>query len=373
MKIILIGPAHPFRGGISDFNEVLGQHLEEQEHEVILLSFKKQYPKLLFPGKTQVRTHDANHRLKISSKIHAYQPLNWNKVNHWIKEQNADLILVRYWTPFMAPALGSILRGLKKNLPIIAITDNIVPHERKFYDTPLTRFFLKKVSACITLSASVKVDLLQLAPKMPVVVSPHPIYNQFGTIIDRHEARKRLHIAPDQKLVLFFGLVRAYKGLDLLLDALLTKEAENEGITLLLAGEFYDKKEKYAAQLDRLNQQNRLIALEYFIPDDEVSAIFCAADIVTQTYHTATQSGVTQIAYHFEKPMLVTNVGGLPEIVPDGKAGYVVPKNKTAIAHAMTDFFKNNTDFSSGIQQEKKKYSWERFSQAIFDLKDQLR
>lgn len=368
MKIIIIGPGHPFRGGISDFNEVLATELLKEGHEVEILSFKKQYPKLLFPGKTQVRTHAPGHELIIHSKIHGFSPFNWPKVNKWLKKQKADLYIVRYWTPFMSPSLSGILNGIKKQAPVIAITDNIIPHEKKFYDTYLTKKFLRNISAALTLSKSVRDDLVRFSPHLPLAVSPHPIYNHFGPALSKNDARKKLNIGDQDKVVLFFGLVRAYKGLDLLLKALLDNRLKEKNIKLLLAGEFYDKKESYKKELSTLEKQGRLIPLEYFIPDAEIPAIFCAADLVTQTYHTATQSGVTQIAYHYEKPMLVTKVGGLPEMVPDGKSGYVVETKPSDIADKINHFFEEAPDFQTGIATEKKKYSWDTFITELMKL-----
>lgn len=374
MKVLIIGPAHPFRGGISDFNEALGKAFTSQNNEVTLLSFKKQYPNFLFPGKTQKRTHEAQHNLNVVSQIHAYNPFNWFKTRKWIKNHAPDLILVRFWTPFMGPALGSILKGIKKTIPVIAITDNIIPHETKMWDRVFTRYFLKRISACITLSKSVADDLEKFNFKLPVRTTPHPIYNHFGEQINKNEARVKLGIDAKGPMVLFFGLVRAYKGLDLLLQALQDKRLSEMKVTLLLAGEFYDKKEKYQQHLKQLQDENRLIMKEYFIPDDEVAAIFCASDLVTQTYHTATQSGVTQIAYHFNRPMLVTNVGGLPEMVPNGKVGYVVEKDPNEIANAIAGFFESMAEdkFYDNIIKEKEKYSWERFVDVINEMYKKL-
>lgn len=374
MRILIIGPAHPYRGGISDFNEALTLALEKEGHQLEIWSFKKQYPSILFPGKTQFRNHEAKHNLLIKNVVHAYNPLNWFWVNAKLKRANFDLILVRYWTPFMAPALGTALRGIAKKTPIIAIVDNLVPHEKKITDTLLSSYFVKHISAFMTLSDSVAKDLKHFGVNAPIATSPHPLYDGFGDPISKQEARKKLNIAEDENVILFFGLVRKYKGLDLLLKSLLSDKLKNKELKLLVAGEFYDKKSEYEPDIQELLDKGNLILEERFIPDDEVKYFFCASDLVAQTYHSATQSGVTQIAYHFEVPMLVTNVGGLPEMVPHEKVGYVVEKNELAIAEGIHRFFEleENQRFKEGLKREKERFSWKVFVQSLMSLADSI-
>lgn len=374
MKIAIIGPAHPYRGGISDFNEALAIALEKEGHQLEILSFKKQYPSVLFPGKTQFRSHKAKHNLRIENLVHAYNPLNWFRVNAILKRSDFDLILVRYWTPFMAPALGSILRGIKEKTPVVAIVDNLVPHEKKLTDTILTSYFIKKISAFMTLSDSVAKDLKDFGVNAPIATSPHPLYDSFGEPISKLEARKKLNISENENVILFFGLVRKYKGLDLLLKALLQDQLKNLAIKLVVAGEFYDKKSDYQPEIQMLLDEGKLILEERFIPDEEVKYFFCASDLVAQTYHSATQSGVTQIAYHFEIPMLVTNVGGLPEMVPHEKVGYVVEGKESVIAENIQRFFElpENERFKEGLNYEKKRFSWQTFVQALMNLADSI-
>lgn len=374
MKIAIIGPAHPYRGGISDFNEALAIALEKEGHQLEILSFKKQYPSVLFPGKTQFRSHKAKHNLRIKNLVHAYNPLNWFRVNAKLKKSDFDLILVRYWTPFMAPALGSILRGIKEKTPVVAIVDNLVPHEKKLTDTILTSYFIKQISAFMTLSDSVAKDLKDFGVNAPIATSPHPLYDSFGEPVSKLEARKKLNIAENENVILFFGLVRKYKGLDLLLKALLQDQLKNLAIKLVVAGEFYDKKSDYQPEVQMLLDEGKLILEERFIPDEEVKYFFCASDLVAQTYHSATQSGVTQIAYHFEIPMLVTNVGGLPEMVPHEKVGYVVEGKESVIAENIQRFFElpENERFKEGLNHEKKRFSWQTFVQALMNLADSI-
>jgi Glycosyltransferase len=363
MKIILLSPAHPYRGGIAASGEKLAQTLQAQGHEVDICTFKMQYPGFLFPGKSQYSSAPAPSDLKIYRGMHSVFPWNWLAQGRKIRKKHYDLVLVRYWTPFMAPALASICRVIgKKGARRVALIDNFIPHERHFWDKMLNRYFLNAVDACVVMSQQVAEEIKSMDTQKPVGYAPHPVYDIYGESLPRAEAAARLGLDPAQSWVLFFGLIRAYKGLDWLLDAWAFWRAKGgcEGKKLLVAGEFYEDEAKYREQIARLGLESEVVIHNHFIPDAEVSAYFSLADVVVQPYKTATQSGITQIAYHFERPMIVTHVGGLPEIVLDGKTGYVTACEPLAIAQALEKFYAEPTDrFEAALHEEKQRFSWE--------------
>ncbi len=362
MKIAIVGPAHPLRGGIASTNEVFARSLQKAGHEVVIYSFSYQYPGFLFPGKSQLSEEEAPADLNIQSTLSSINPLTWYKTIAKIKTFQPDRVFIRYWLPFMAPALGTVAAGLKKHALVTGITDNVIPHEKRPGDTALTKYFIKGCDNFITLSSTVKTELEQFTRK-PCIYLPHPVNEQFGEKMSKKEARELLNLEQDAEYVLFFGLVRAYKGLDLLLKAFGTSTLKNRKTKLLIVGEFYDDPEKYIDLVNRLNLQGRVIFENRFIPESQVKSYFCAADLVAQTYHSASQSGITQIAYWFDVPMLVTDVGGLKEFVPHEKVGYVVPKNPDAIARAVAAFYdeKRYSSFSRAVAVEKEKYLWSTF------------
>lgn len=370
MKIAIIGPAHPLRGGgISTFNERLATVLQQQGHEVVVWSFSLQYPSILFPGKSQFTDEPAPKGITIRSVINSINPLNWLKVGRRIRKERPDLVVVRYWLPFMGPSLGTILRGIKRNKHsrIICIADNIIPHEKRPGDKQFTNYFIRPVDAFITMSRDVLRDLQQITNK-PALFTPHPLYDNYGPALSREEACKRLGLDPKEKYLLFFGFIRRYKGLDILLEAMKDARVREAGLRLIVAGEFYDDRAVYEVQLRELS--NRLHLFTDFIPNDEVRYYFSAADLVVQPYRTATQSGITQVAYHFEKPMVVTNVGGLHEVVADGKTGFVTTPEPEAIADAIVRFFAPDSipNLATELREAKKRYSWEEFTTRLFDL-----
>jgi glycosyltransferase involved in cell wall biosynthesis len=339
-NIIIIGPAHPLRGGLATFDQRLAKEFSDEGFDCSIYSFSLQYPSFLFPGTTQYSTEPAPQNIKIFSKINSVNPLNWIAVGNELKKLSPDIIVVRYWLPFMGPALGSILRRVKKNnhTKIIAITDNILPHEKRLGDVPFTKYFLKSCDAFITMSEKVMNDLRKFETTKPAKQILHPLYDNFGEAISKEEARKNLGINKDEKILLFFGFIRKYKGLDILLDAMADKRIQEAKIKLLIAGEFYGDEKNYTELIEKLGIKNSLILHTDFIPDSEVRNYLCAADAVVQPYRNATQSGVTPLAYHFEKPMIVSNVGGLPLLVPHKKVGLVAEPNATAIADAILHF-----------------------------------
>jgi D-inositol-3-phosphate glycosyltransferase len=372
-KILIIGPAFPFRGGgITTFNERLAREFKTMGHECHILSFKLQYPSFLFPGKTQYSDEKAPDDLHIISAINSINPFNWINVGNNIKKQKYDIVIFRYWMSFMAPAFGTIARMIKanKHSKILAITDNIIPHERKFFDTPFTKYFLSACDGFLTMSKAVLQQLKELNQHKPASYVAHPMYDMFGPEKSKTEARKSLNIKPDEKVLLFFGFIRKYKGLGVLLEAFADERVKQLDCKLLIAGEFYEDTQPYYAQIEKLGLKDKILLHTDFIPNNNVSTYFCAADAVIQTYLNATQSGVTQIAYYYNKPMIVTNVGGLAELVPDGKVGFVVNVDKISIADAILHFYneKKEDDFVKQIRIEKQKFTWNYLCNELLKL-----
>lgn len=373
-KIIIIGPAYPLRGGgISTFNERLAREFIDEGSDTTIYTFSYQYPSFLFPGESQYSTDPPPEGIPIEIKINSINPLNWIKVGNEIKKIKPDIVVVRYWMPFMAPCLGTILRRIKKNkhTKIICIADNIFPHEKLPGEILLTKYFIKPVDAFITMSEKVLSDLYQFTKNKPAQFIPHPLYDNFGTIISKEEARKKLGINQNDKIILFFGFIRKYKGVDILLNAIkiLNNESKIENLKLLIAGEFYDDEKNYQALLNDPEIKDHLILHTHFISNTDVKFYLCSADCVIQPYRSATQSGVTPLAYHFEIPMIVTNVGGLPSLVPDKKVGLVAEPNAESIANKIIEYFSLGEDyFLPQLLVEKKKYSWGKMVQAILNM-----
>ena len=361
-KIILIGSAHPYRGGLAAYNERLAEALQEAGHEVTIYTFTLQYPNFLFPGKTQFTTEAASAKITIKRKVNSINPLNWIIVGNEIKRLKPDILLIKYWLPFMGPCFGTIARLAKKNrhTKVISILDNVVPHEKRVGDVAFTKYYIGSSDAFIGMSQTVLDDLKLFDNKKPSAFNPHPLFDNFDKPVPKEQAKQLLGLDAGTNYMLFFGFIRDYKGLDLLLEAFADERLQKIKLKLIIAGEFYSDKKKYDDLIDNYNLKDRLVLKTDFIPDSEVFKYFCAADIVVQPYKHATQSGVTQIAYQFNKPMIVTNVGGLAEIVPDGKAGYVVEPSPTAIANAIFDFYSANKEnfFIDGIKQIRPRFEW---------------
>lgn len=375
MNITIIGSAHPLRGGgIATFNERMAEVLQQQGHKVVIYSFSLQYPSFLFPGKSQFTDEPAPKGLEIRSVINSVNPLNWLSVGNRIKNEKPDLIIVRYWLPFMGPCFGTILRRVRKNkhTKIVAITDNVIPHEHRPGDMAFTKYFLKSADAFLAMSKDVLKDLKQFTDK-PSVFSPHPVYDNYGNAVGREEACKKLGLNPNDKYILFFGFIRKYKGLDLLLDAMKDERIKQAGIKLIVAGEFYSDGDSYLQQIQQNGVGDSVKLFTSFIPNDEIKYYFSATDLVVQPYRTATQSGITQVAYHFEKPMVVTNVGGLAEVVPDGKVGFVTEPDPTEIATAIIRFFQPDSlpNLQQNIAAEKQKYSWDTLLTNLLGIAEQ--
>jgi len=371
--IIILGSAHPLRGGgLATFNERLARAFMEEGHDVSIYTFKLQYPSFLFPGKTQYSDEEPPEDLDIKVKVNSINPLNWLKAGRELRRLKPAVLVIRYWLPFMAPSLGKIASVVRKNrhTRIVAITDNIIPHEKRPFDRMLTRYFLKQIDRYITMSEQVRQDLMSFGVDPQKIGSCfHPLYDNFGEAVEKAEARRYLGLEKEEMLVLFFGFIRDYKGLDLLIRSLASDKLRNLPLRALVAGEFYTKKEPYYELADSLGVAGKLIWHTHFIPNKDVKYYFCAADMVVQPYKSATQSGVTQVAYHFEKPMVVTRVGGLPEMIAHGKAGYVTEPESTAIADALADFFMKGKQesFKQTIREEKKRFSWQKLVHTILD------
>lgn len=376
MKVVIIGPAFPLRGGIADFNEALAIALQNDGNEVIIYSFYYQYPKILFPGKTQLADGGKPAHLKIKSTLSSVNPFSWRKTASAIVNEKPDLVIVRFWLPFMAPALGTVAKHLrKKNIKVIAITDNVIPHENRIGDSSLTKYFIKNCDAFITMSGSVLKDLEKFTLTDKKVFLPHPIYNIFGERLSKAEARKKINLPSEERIILFFGFIRKYKGLNLLLDAMADERIKQRNIKLLVAGEFYGDEQMYHDKIKALNIGENIILHTSFIDKQKVRDYFCSADLVVQPYITATQSGITQVAYYFGRPMLVTNVGGLSEIVKDRRVGYVTDVNSKAIADALCDFYDNNREmeFSANVDVDKEKFSWKYFLNGLKKLYESIK
>lgn len=376
MKVVIIGPAFPLRGGIADFNEALAIALQNDGNEVIIYSFYYQYPKILFPGKTQLADGGKPAHLKIKSTLSSVNPFSWRKTASAIVNEKPDLVIVRFWLPFMAPALGTVAKHLrKKNIKVIAITDNVIPHENRIGDSSLTKYFIKNCDAFITMSGSVLKDLEKFTLTDKKVFLPHPIYNIFGERLSKAEARKKFNLPSEERIILFFGFIRKYKGLNLLLDAMADERIKQRNIKLLVAGEFYGDEQMYHDKIKALNIGENIILHTSFIDKQKVRDYFCSADLVVQPYITATQSGITQVAYYFGRPMLVTNVGGLSEIVKDRRVGYVTDVNSKAIADALCDFYDNNREmeFSANVDVDKEKFSWKYFLNGLKKLYESIK
>jgi len=367
-KIIIIGPAYPLRGGLATFNERLAKQFITQGHEVIIYTFSLQYPAFLFPGKTQYSESPPPSDLKIIPIINSINPINWLTTGSKIKAENADLVIVRYWLPFMSPSLGTIIRIIKRNLKskVIGLIDNALPHEKRWGDKILTKYFADAIDGFVTMSEYVRNDLTQFTKKA-IKLSQHPLYDNFGFKQEKIYARNKLGLPVDGFIFLFFGFIRKYKGLDMLISAF-EKMAINQPCYLLIAGEYYAGEDTLNAQIKNSPAKEKIFEHTHFINDEEVSLYFSAADCVVQPYKNATQSGVTPLAYHFEVPMIVTNVGALPDLVPS-TLGIVCEPDVASIADAlssMTNF--NDEVFNKAIIEEKKKLSWEKLTSDFFEV-----
>ena len=373
-KLVIIGPAWPLRGGLSAFDEKLATQFTEKGIQTRIDTFSLQYPSFLFPGKSQYTTDPKPNNVNIDVCINSINPFNWIKIGLKLYREKPDLIIVRFWIPFLAPCLGTILKIAKKNkhTKVISIIDNMIPHEKRMGDRLLSKYFVKTVDGFIAMSEKVKNDIKTFSHK-PVSISPHPIFNHFGDPITKMEARTQLRLPQQDKIILFFGYIRKYKGLDLLIQAMANETIKNSGIQLIIVGEFYEDASTYHDLINALGLQNRISFYSNYIPDGEVKNYVCSADFIIQPYKNATQSGVTPLAYHFEKPMLVTNVGGLADTVPHLKTGIVVAPTAEEIAKGIETLYElGEKHFIPNIIEEKKKYSWSQMTEKFLALYQKL-
>lgn len=369
MKVVLLGTAYPYRGGLALFNERLIEQFRREGDEVHLFTFTLQYPSFLFPGKTQYSNERADVAFPIERTLSSINPISWHKTAGRINRIKPDILIIKYWLPFMAPAFGTVARLVRRHgTKVIAIADNILPHERRFFDRAFTGYFTRNVDGWVAMSESVLKDISLFDKTAPRVLTPHPLFDNFGERMDRKEAQLSLNLKEEETNLLFFGLVREYKGLDLLFKALTSPRLKDQRLHLTVAGEFYDDYSKYERMVSELGLTERVSMENRFIDDRQVKRYFCAADLVVLPYKSATQSGVTQIAFHFSKPMLVTRVGGLAEIVREGKSGYVCEPNAESIAESLEDFCENRRDFSQTLEQEKQRFSWAKMTEKIRQL-----
>lgn len=373
MKIVIIGPAYPLRGGLATYNERLARAFQAAGDTVRIVTFSLQYPGFLFPGQTQLSTEQGPADLAIEVSLNSVNPWSWWAVGRRLRREQPDLVVFRFWLPFMGPALGTVARLVRGNghTRVVAITDNVVPHEKRPGDGPLARYFLSACHGFVTMSRSVLSDLQGLGFKQkPALYRPHPLYDNFGPAKPKAEALAALGLEPAFRYVLFFGFIRAYKGLDILLEAIADARVATLPVKLIIAGEFYEDAAPYEAIIQQLSLESRLVRAIDFIPNERVADYFSAADMVMQPYKNATQSGVSQVAYHFGRPMLVTDVGGLAELIPHGVVGYVVPPTATAIADALVDFYTHDREevLATNVRHEARKFSWEVMVAALKEV-----
>ncbi len=372
MKITFLGPAYPYRGGLATFNERLARQFITECKDVDIRTFTLQYPRFLFPGKTQFTNGPAPEGIKIRRELNSINPFNWLRTGLKIRKEKADILLVRYWMPFMAPCLGTVARIVKSNkyTVVISLVDNVYPHEKRPGDSLLTKFFMNSIDGAAVLSDTVQKDVEGFRKDIPVCSAPHPLFDTYGKKIDRNEALTALKLDPQNSYLLFFGIIRDYKGLDLLIRAFSDSRLRGRKLKLIVAGEFYEDEALYRNLVKESGLENDVIFYDHFIKDEDVRLFFSGADLVVQPYKSATQSGVTQIAFQFDKPMIVTDVGGLKEIVPDGKCGYVVQPDPKIIADAIADFFENGRKnaFSECVRKEKEKFTWNKTTDSVTEV-----
>jgi len=365
MKIAILSPFYPFRGGLAQLNARLYTELSVK-NEVRAFTFTTLYPNFLFPGKTQfVSEGDTAQKIDSIRVLNSINPFSYIKTARRINKFAPDILIIPYWMSFMAPAFGSVCRLLNKKTKVISLVHNAISHEKTIVEKPLAKYFLKSCNAFIVMSEPVKKDLLSLKKDANILQLPHPIYDQYKDKSDKLEARTKLGINLNKKTLLFFGFIREYKGLDLLIEAtnLLTEDYQ-----LIIAGECYGSFDKYKALIDKSSLKDNIKVFDHYINDDMVSLLFSATDVLILPYRSGTQSGVIAMAYQLETPVITTNVGALGDTIKDANTGMVVENISTdAIANTIKQYFeedRSNT-FLSNIKSEKERLSWKYFIQKI--------
>ena len=373
-KVLLLGPAYPFRGGIADTQNYLGQNLNSLGHDIQIYTFASQYPKLLFPGKSQFSDEKAPDLIPIKRKIHSYNPLNWSKVARLINEQKPDCVIFRFWTPFLAPCWHGIARRLNTNIKKISLVDNWIPHETKFWDKTLTKMFSNQMDGFATLSSAVANQISYEKPDVPIWKGFHPIADNLPAIISTKEARSSLGWPLDKKIVLFFGLIRKYKGLDLLIQAFAQAPIKDSNIILAIVGEAYEPEDKYTNIIKKYKLQDRMICDFNYANYKKSSLVFCAADVVAQTYISATQSGVTPLAYHYKTPLLVSNLPGLSAPIVEDRTGLITENKPKKIAENLNKILQgpSKLNFKPAFEKAQEKYSWSTFGKSLMNFISKL-
>lgn len=371
MRIAILSPFYPYRGGIAQFSASLYRELEK-EHQVKAFTFTRQYPSILFPGKTQyVSADDAADKIEAYRVLDSINPLSYLKTVKAINAFEPDVVILRYWMPFFGPSLGFIARHMKS--PVISIVDNAVPHERRFFDIPFSKYFLLANDGLIAMSDSVKKDIQSLVLKHPPIeVLPHPVYNHFGVKLDKEQSKQYLGIDSHQNVLLFFGIIRDYKGLDLLIEAFSKLDST---YSLIIAGESYGSFDGYQKSIDRNPNRERIHVYNRYVPDHEVAQFFSAADICILPYRSATQSGITAIALHFDLPVIATDTGGLRQSIAEVGMGEVIEDFESdTLAEAIEKYFKDNRidEYQLNISKHKEENSWSRFAESTVKLAEKL-
>jgi len=368
VNLVIVGTAYPLRGGIAQYTALLSRALSGRGHHVRVLSFKRQYPSFLFPGKTQRDEGRPLVPVRAEALLDSVSPLTWIRAFFRLKKMRPGAVIFQYWMPFFAPCYAALSFLSKRFLGarILTLCHNILPHEKKPADTLLTRLGLRFSDRFIVQSGQVQEELLTVRPGAAYLKIPHPVYEFFPPAMPKRKARDLLSVR-ETRVMLFFGYIRAYKGLRHLLAAM-PSILKRMRVRLLVCGEIYEGRDELFGLADRPGIRDRVSFHDRFIPNEDVAAFFCASDVVVLPYESATQSGIVQVAYHYDRPVIVTSVGGLPEMVPDGRTGFVVPpRDPEAIADAVMRFYseKREAAFSRNIRIEKRKYSWDRMAEAV--------
>ena len=373
MRVAILSCFWPFRGGIAQFNANLVRNLSaDPSTEVCAFNFTVQYPGFLFPGKTQLVGPDdeCDYIVPSEAVLNSANPLSYEMAARKILRWKPDVLIVRYWMSYFGPSLGYVCRRCRaKGVKVIGIIDNAIPHEQRFFDGPFSKYFFSGLSGAIALCSAVEKDIHAIAPKVKTAVIPHPISTHFGDPVSREQACKELGVSPEGRNLLFFGLIREYKGLDILLEAF--KLLEDESYHLIIAGEPYGSFEKYRAIIDSMpsEMKSRISTRLEFIPDKQTKGYFCAADLTVLPYRSATQSGVSAVCYHFGVPMVSTDVGGLREDILERGTGLLAAEiTPEAVAAEIEKFFSDPSIAASckkSIEDERERLSWPRFCQSL--------
>ena len=373
MKIAILSCFHPYRGGIAQFNASIFNELSKS-HDVRAFNFKRQYPEFLFPGKTQyVSENDTAVPVESVALLDTANPFSYVRTAKEIRKWGPDILIMRYWMPYFGPSLGYVARHMDPQCKVIPILDNVIPHETRFFDKAFTKYFLKGGDAFVTMCDEVDSDLKKFLPDAKSIILPHPLYTHFGEKMDRSEARRRLGLDERKKTILFFGLIRKYKGLDILLESF--NELPDD-YQLVIAGEPYGSFEPYQKLIDGCKGKDRIHLFPEYIGDKDVKLYFSAADVTVLPYRSATQSGISSISYHFEVPMIVTDVGGLKETVGDRGTGLLAKAPEPrAVLEEILRFFNDELIKETcieNIRKEKQRLSWHRFCENLLAFAEKL-